>query len=96
MGMPGSETALEELINRVLGKFIQDGNTSKLADDLYVGADTLEELFDVWHLILETLSQNNLGLSGPKTIVVPLSTVILGWIWSNGTLKASSHRTAAL
>ena len=42
MGMPGSETALEELMNRVLGRFIQDGNTSKLADDLYVGADTLE------------------------------------------------------
>ena len=96
MGMPGSETALEELMNRVLGKFIQEGNTSKLADDLYVGADTVSELLDVWERVLQTLAQNNLGLSGLKTVVVPLSTVILGWIWSNGTLKASSHRVAAL
>ena len=26
----------------------------------------------------------------------PQSTTILGWIWSNGTLKASPHRVAAL
>ena len=96
MGLPGSETALEELMNRVLGQFIQEGSASKVADDLYVGANTLQELFDIWQCVLETLSQNNLGLSGPKTIVVSLSTVILGWIWSNGTLKASSHRGTAL
>ena len=35
MGMPGSETALEELMFRVLGNCIQDGIVDKLADDLY-------------------------------------------------------------
>ncbi|CAB3998268.1 Retrovirus-related Pol poly from transposon opus [Paramuricea clavata] len=35
MGMPGSETALEELMCRVLGDCLQDGITAKLADDLY-------------------------------------------------------------
>lgn len=33
MGMPGSETALEELMSRVLGDFIQQGTAAKLADD---------------------------------------------------------------
>ncbi|KAK2547365.1 hypothetical protein P5673_032733 [Acropora cervicornis] len=37
MGMPGSETALEELMCRVLGDFLQEGCTAKLADDLYCG-----------------------------------------------------------
>ena len=44
LGMPGSETALEELMCRVLGDGLQDGIAAKLADDLYCGADTPEEL----------------------------------------------------
>ena len=35
MGMPGSETALEELTCRVLGDLLEDGVVVKLADDLY-------------------------------------------------------------
>ena len=34
MGMPGSETALEELMSAVLGDLIQQGVVVKLADDL--------------------------------------------------------------
>ena len=48
MGLPGSETALEEPLNRVSGQFIQEGHISKVADDLYVGANTLPELLDIW------------------------------------------------
>ena len=44
MGMPGSETDLEELMFRVLGNCIQDGLIAKLADDLYCGGNTLDEL----------------------------------------------------
>ena len=44
MGMPGSETALEELMCRVLEELIQEGIVAKIADDLYCGGDTLEEL----------------------------------------------------
>ena len=40
MGMPGSETALEELMCRVVENFIQDGSVAKLADDLYCGGNT--------------------------------------------------------
>ena len=44
MGMPGSETALEGLMCSVLGDFLQDGIVAKLADDLYCGGSTPEEL----------------------------------------------------
>ena len=44
MGMPGSETALEELMCRVLGELIQEGIVAKIAGDLYCGSDTPEEL----------------------------------------------------
>ena len=35
MGMPGSETALEELMSRVLGDLLKEGVVTKIADDLY-------------------------------------------------------------
>ena len=42
MGMPGSETCLEELMSRVLGDLIQEGCLAKIADDLHCGGSTLE------------------------------------------------------
>lgn len=40
IGMPGSETALEELMCRVFGDCLKDGVANEIADDLYCGADT--------------------------------------------------------
>lgn len=34
MGMPGNKTALEEVMNRVLGALIQENIVAKLAEDL--------------------------------------------------------------
>ena len=48
MGMPGSETALEELICRVLGDLVEGGHVVKIADDLYCGAETCDELLAIW------------------------------------------------
>ena len=96
MGMSGSETALEELMCRVLGDFLQDGIVAKLADDLYCGGNTPEELLSNWEKVLMALSRCYLRLSASKTVIAPLSTTILGWIWNQGTLAASPHRIAPL
>jgi hypothetical protein len=96
MGMPGSETALEEVMSRVLGEFVQEGITAKIADDLYCGGDTPEEAYTNWGRVLEALHKNGLSLSASKTVICPKSTVVLGWVWSQGTLKASSHKIATL
>lgn len=84
MGMPGSETALEELMCRVLGPLLQEGVVAKLADDLYCGGDTPQELLRNWRSVLQALYRCDLRLSASKTIVNPPSTTILGWIWSAG------------
>ena len=96
MGMPGSETALEELMCRVLGDFLQVGIVAKLADDLYCGGSTPEELLCNWERVLKALSKCDLRLSASKTVVTPLTTTILGWVWNQGTLSASPHRVAPL
>ena len=71
MGMPGSKTALEEMMYRVLGDFIQEGCVTKLANDLYCGGDSPEILLSNWRLLLESLYCCNLLLASAKTIICP-------------------------
>jgi len=47
MRNPGSETALEELMCRVLGD-LQEGCVAKIADDLYCGGNTHQEVLTNW------------------------------------------------
>ena len=96
MGMPGSETALEELMSRVLGDLLKEGIVTKIADDLYCGGNSPGELLSNWKKVLQALHKCDLRLSAPKTIINPQSTTILGWVWNSGTLSASPYRIAAL
>lgn len=96
MGMPGSETSLEEVMSRVIGDLIEEGCVAKLADDLYVGGNTPVEILHNWERVLARLSHNNLRLSASKTVICPTTTTILGWLWKDGTISASPHRISAL
>ncbi|KAK3715784.1 hypothetical protein QZH41_018836, partial [Actinostola sp. cb2023] len=96
MGMPGSETALEELMCRVLGELLQRGVVAKIADDLYCGGNNPTELLENWGMVLKALYRCDLRLSASKTVINPKSTTILGWRWTQGTLQACPHRIAAL
>ena len=55
MGMPGSETALEELMCSILGDLLEKGTIAKLTDNLYCGVDTLDELLQNWRMVLHAL-----------------------------------------
>ena len=52
MGMPGSETALKELMCCVLGDLIHEVVIAKITNDLYCGADSPEELLHSWKRVL--------------------------------------------
>ena len=67
-----------------------------IADDLYVGADDTATLLSIWEDLLSTLSKNGLVLSGSKTVITPLTTTVLGWIWNNGSLCVSQHKICPL
>ena len=94
MGLPGSETALEELMNRVAGELIMEGCAAKVADDCYCGGDTIDSALSAWERLLAAFAANNLGLNPVKTVIFPKRVVILGWVWEMGTLSASPHRIA--
>ena len=72
----GSETALEELMCRVLGDFLQEGCTAKLADDLYCGGETPQELLANCSRILDAVAKCNLRLPATKTVICPKTTTI--------------------
>ena len=92
MGMPGSTEFLDELMHRVLGDLLHAGVVMKLADDLYIGGNTIPDLLANWEQVLLALDNNNLRLSPSKTVVCPVTTVILGWIWSAGSISVSPHK----
>ena len=95
-GLPGSSEWLEELLSLLFGTLVQEGWVAKVADDMYVGGDTFQQLFDNWAVVLNILFQNGLKLKAIKTIIFPMHVQILGWDWNNGCISACSHKLLPL
>ena len=95
-GLPGSSEVLEELLCTVLGEYVKQGFVAKIADDLNVGGESIENLFDNWSKVLKALLDNGLKLKGPKTIIAPTRAQILGWLWNNGSITACKHKISSL
>ena len=55
MGMPGSESALDEIVSRIFGDLIQKGYVERGAGDLYIGANDIASLFQIWEVFLQRL-----------------------------------------
>ena len=49
-----------------------------------------------WERVLRRLDESNMKLSAKKTVIAPAETVVLGWIWLNGQLRADPHKIAPL
>ena len=96
MGLPGSESALEELLSRVFGRLIREGKMVKVADDIFIGAPSVQELLNIWEEVLSRLNLCGLKLSPSKTRILPTSATILGWEWTKGSIQPGKHRLNAL
>ena len=96
MGMPTSDTALEERMCSILNDYLKVGVIAKIADDVYIGGNTLDDLLINWRCILPALATCKFCLPASKTTIAPKSTVILAWVWYQCTLKTSPHRIATL
>ena len=96
MGMPGSETALEEVVCRVFGSLIQDDKAVKIADNLFCGGNTLYELCANWEQVLKGNIQKRSPIVPSQTIINPKSKTILGWKWSKSKSKSNLFGTITL
>jgi len=75
------------------GPLLQDGSVAKIADGLYCGGNTPQELICNWKRVLQVLHNNycNLCLSAHKSIISPKTTTILCWIWTASSLSTYPH-----
>ena len=96
MGMPGSSEILQELMSRIFGNEMMEGWLLIIADDMYVCANSLDDLLVSWDVVLEKMSKNGLSLSATKTIVCPKSFDVLGWKWNSGTITITPHKVTPL
>ena len=83
-------------MSRVLGDLMQESVTTKLADGLYCGGDTPEEVLSYWARVLEALSRYSLRLSAHKTLICPRSAMIRRWVWTQGKIMTSKHCISAV
>ena len=56
----------------------------------------MDELINNWKEFLARLKGNGLKISSSKTVICPVQTELLGWIWKEGTLRASPHKICPL
>ena len=75
-----------------LGHLLVDGILTKIADDLIVGGNTINELLDNWSNVLQVLRDNKLSLSADKTFICPASINVIGWLWKVGKIEIDPHR----
>ena len=92
MGLRNMAEYLEEIVSRVFGDLIAEGVVDKVADDLQIGGNDVQELLNNWSRVLQRLIENGLTVSPAKTIICPKIVKILGWVWENGTITVDRHR----
>ena len=92
MGLRNSSEYLDEILTRVLGDLISRQIVVKIADDLIIGANTVDELLSNYIEVLQHLQENNLSLAAGKTLICPRSLNLLGWVWKEGTLEIDPHK----
>ena len=95
-GLLNQDEELNQLLSKVIGDEIMKGICMKIADDLIVGGDTIDEAIDHWETVLQKLSLANLKLSPGKVRIFPKEASIFGWTIKNGTIIPDPHRQLAL
>ncbi len=95
-GLLNQDEELNQLLSKVLGEVLMDGSCIKIADDLLVGGQTLDDAINNWEKVLLRLSNANLKLSPAKVRIFPKEASIFGWTVRQGTISPDPHRQLTL
>ena len=92
MGLLGMDVYQDELTDKLLGDLVLSGHVVKIADNVYFGAQSLEEFQKVFVTILSRCKEADLRLKPSKVKLNVQSADILGLHWSKGKLSPSKHK----
>ena len=78
MGLLGMDVVQDELTDRIFGDLVQQGKVVKIADNVYFGGQSLEELHTVFTEILRRIDKADLRIKPSKLKLNIVSADILG------------------
>ena len=96
MGMPGSETRLEEVMSCVL-EILFTKELLPRSPTIYTAEPTHQRSYcRTGNKCTRPSPSSTSNSLLPKLVINPKSIVVLAWIWDSGTLQASLHQIATL
>ena len=95
-GLKNSSEIAYERLSRVYGDLCQEGKMARQADGLYVGGDSLEELFQNLGEVFERTRKSNLTLKPSKVIIAPQRLVLFGWVKNKQGWEPTEHTVTPL
>ena len=95
-GLRNSAEWGSEILGRVYGDMVKEGKCTRIADQIYVLGNNLQDLLSNFRRVLEKAKSSNLTFKPSKLIVCPKETVILGWKKAGNQWMPTEHITSPL
>ena len=92
MGLLGMDVFQDELTDKLVGDLVLSGHVIKLADNVYFGANTIQDFQQLFETILHRCEAADLRLKASKLKLNVQSADILGLHWNQGALSPSHHK----
>ena len=95
-GLLNSDVDLDQVLGRVLGDEQTAGFCLAARDDVFVGANTVDECIANWDTVLSKLNHHNLKLSPRKVRILLHDFEVFGHRVSDGKVRPSDHILSSL
>ena len=92
MGLLGMDVVQDELTDKLFGDLVLEGKVCKIADNVYFGGETVDEMISVLKIILDRCMAASLRIKPSSLSLNIQSADILGLHWNRGTLSPSKHK----
>lgn len=90
-----SEHSYERLA-RIFGDLCMQEKMTRMADGLYILADTVQELYENFRTVLDRAKKAGLTFKPKKIVIAPKETVLFGWKKSNEGWHPTDHTISPL
>ena len=95
-GLRGVSEHSYERLGRVYGELCQQNKMARQADGLFVGGNSLQQLYDNLTEVFERTRNCGFTLKPSKVIINPKTVILFGWIREDGAWRPTEHTLTPL
>ena len=95
-GLKHSSEVSYDRLARIFGQMTEEGRFTRMADGLFVLADSFEELLVNYRETLIRISNSGLTLKPSKAVIAPKSAIIFSWLLKDGMWTPQDHVVSSL